>query len=192
MNDRCSICLRYDDLTPLSSCGHLFHTSCISQWYERSRSCPVCRGIILRRDIPRREIVIDNPNKTNITRDSLLMLAVKDNRRGIFDDLLVRGANVNHKNNFGNTALMWSSFYGRLDMVKILVERGANVDDVNNVGTTPLIWASKSGKFEIVKFLIESGADKTIVNRQGYDALKWATKRNKLGSHSRIIDILRD
>lgn len=190
MNDSCSICLQYDDLTPLSSCGHFFHTSCISQWYERSRSCPVCRGVVLRRDIA--ELVFTDPNKTNITKDSLLMISVKNNNIRFFNELLDRRANVNHVNNFGNTALLWSSFYGRLDMVKILIERGANIDDVNNVGTTPLIWASKAGWLEIVRFLIDNGANKTIVNNQGYNALKCAMKRNRMGSHSEIISILCD
>ncbi|XP_047739269.1 E3 ubiquitin-protein ligase TRAIP-like, partial [Hyalella azteca] len=24
-------------------CGHIFHTTCVSQWFERSATCPQCR-----------------------------------------------------------------------------------------------------------------------------------------------------
>ena len=41
----CSIC--QDSLSPthtrLTHCGHRFHTSCISEWFTQSVSCPMCR-----------------------------------------------------------------------------------------------------------------------------------------------------
>lgn len=41
----CSICLC--DLTSLpqntTSCGHSFHTDCLSMWTSKHQSCPLCR-----------------------------------------------------------------------------------------------------------------------------------------------------
>jgi hypothetical protein len=43
----CSICM--DDIDPseireLDSCHHTFHHHCISQWLERSPTCPLCKS----------------------------------------------------------------------------------------------------------------------------------------------------
>jgi hypothetical protein len=40
----CSICLdeSTDDIKTLL-CGHLFHQSCIEEWFKQEESCPLCR-----------------------------------------------------------------------------------------------------------------------------------------------------
>ena len=39
---QCTICL--EKCTNKLSCGHYFHKKCISDWGERSRTCPICRN----------------------------------------------------------------------------------------------------------------------------------------------------
>ena len=42
----CAVCL--EDITEdkkLLSCGHSFHSACISKWLCRSQSCPTCRTL---------------------------------------------------------------------------------------------------------------------------------------------------
>lgn len=44
-DDVCPTCLElYDEDNPkiFAACGHHFHLACIYEWYERSRTCPVC------------------------------------------------------------------------------------------------------------------------------------------------------
>lgn len=41
--------------------------------------------------------------------------------------LLDSGANVNAKNNIGDTALMYAAVDGRIESVKILLSHGANI-----------------------------------------------------------------
>lgn len=41
----CSICLErlcYDERR--LECGHMFHNRCISEWFNRNATCPLCRG----------------------------------------------------------------------------------------------------------------------------------------------------
>lgn len=47
--DECSICLDVvvGPLIKLNKCGHTFHQSCISCWFEKSNTCPLCRETIL-------------------------------------------------------------------------------------------------------------------------------------------------
>ena len=44
----CSICLEstYPPLVKLY-CGHSFHKHCISRWFDKNNTCPVCRKIFI-------------------------------------------------------------------------------------------------------------------------------------------------
>lgn len=46
---KCSICLDVIDgkLITLNNCLHTFHQSCISSWFLKSNTCPLCRETIL-------------------------------------------------------------------------------------------------------------------------------------------------
>lgn len=42
--DECFICLNL--LTPqalILPCGHIYHTNCILDWFDRNMNCPTCR-----------------------------------------------------------------------------------------------------------------------------------------------------
>jgi hypothetical protein len=68
----CSIC--FDDTyshnqnDPLfchrTSCGHLFHTSCINRWYMNSTTCPCCRQEDTTLQLPLTDSSLNNPSLT--------------------------------------------------------------------------------------------------------------------------------
>jgi hypothetical protein len=42
----CSVCLseiKMEEETILVPCGHMYHSSCILEWFEKNNTCPVCR-----------------------------------------------------------------------------------------------------------------------------------------------------
>jgi ankyrin repeat protein len=82
--------------------------------------------------------------------------------------LIRMGADINAKDENGNTALMMSSLEGHLEIVKFLVSKGADVNETDNNGSTPLIETSS---LEVVKFLVSKGADVNARNESGYTAL---------------------
>jgi len=46
--EECPICLEPVIVTAAQlGCGHALHTHCARRWFERSRTCPVCRGGVL-------------------------------------------------------------------------------------------------------------------------------------------------
>ncbi|KAI0780368.1 hypothetical protein BD413DRAFT_607684 [Trametes elegans] len=51
-DDMCPICLdNYqpaDDCLRIPHCSHWFHEGCIQQWLKTARTCPVCRGRVVR------------------------------------------------------------------------------------------------------------------------------------------------
>ncbi|MBI4823896.1 MAG: ankyrin repeat domain-containing protein [Nitrospirae bacterium] len=67
--------------------------------------------------------------------------------------LLQHGADVNAKDNNGNTALMYAAVGGHTEIVQTLLNKGANVNAKNNFGNTALIYAVKNGRTEIVSLL---------------------------------------
>jgi len=74
--------------------------------------------------------------------------------------LVSGGANVEAKDKYGNTPLIYASRLGFLEIVKYLIEEcNANVNVKNRDESTPLITASINGHLEIVKYLIENGAN---------------------------------
>lgn len=84
--------------------------------------------------------------------------------------LLDAGADVNAKNAFDATALIWSA----RDPVKskLLIEHGAQVNVQSRQGRTPLILAAKSDSSAgIVRLMLAKGADPNVKDSRGETAL---------------------
>ncbi|HEV8037632.1 MAG TPA: ankyrin repeat domain-containing protein [Bryobacteraceae bacterium] len=91
--------------------------------------------------------------------------------------LLGAGANVNAKNAFDTTALLWCA--GDLAKVRLLVEKGANINARSKQGRTPLIIAAaQDGNSETVKLLLEKGADVSARTQSENSALHVAAEAN--------------
>jgi ankyrin repeat protein len=73
--------------------------------------------------------------------------------------LLDKGAAVDAKNNFGNSALLIASGNGQADVVKLLLDKGAAVNLGNNQNVTPLLMAAQTGDVEVVTLLLAKGAN---------------------------------
>ena len=72
--------------------------------------------------------------------------------------LLKKGADINAKDNGGNTALMLAALEGRTDVVKLLLDKGADVNAKNNGDFTALGSARVLGYTPIVQLLQQVAA----------------------------------
>ncbi|MBK5294351.1 MAG: ankyrin repeat domain-containing protein [Acidobacteriia bacterium] len=85
--------------------------------------------------------------------------------------LLDRGADVNHADQSGATALMWS--IPDVEKARLLIARGAKVDAVSTLTgrTALLIAAGRPGAARIVQLLLDKGADPKARDREGLTAV---------------------
>ena len=90
--------------------------------------------------------------------NSLIMLASYNGNFETTVMLVDFGAEVDKKNDRGQTPLAGVCFKGYIDIVKVLVKAGANIYKNNGMGTTPIMFASMFGNSEIVKFLDEQNS----------------------------------
>jgi len=111
-------------------------------------------------DLPAlRELVKNSNVNLKDQRDSTpLMYAAAYGSLDALKLLLDAGAEVNAKNTFDVTALLWCA--RDLAKVRLLVDKGANVNAQSKQGRTPLlVAAAHDGNSQTVKLLIEKGAD---------------------------------
>ena len=98
--------------------------------------------------------------------------------------LLDSGANIEARNNCGQTALMYT-FVGEYEceyenFVKFLLGRGANINAQDNQGKTVLMLMSEHGRNKsVVEFLLNHGANVKMRDNDGQTAfvlaLQWGT-----------------
>ena len=75
---------------------------------------------------------------------------------------LKRGANINAKDDKGQTALMLASSNGHAKVVGLLLQDGANPNAETSDGKTALIWAEHKGHKQVAKILVEHGAKRKV------------------------------
>ena len=100
--------------------------------------------------------------------------------------LVEAGAEVNHADNEGLTALHGAAAYGHVEVTKALLEAGAEVNRADNEGYTALHRAAENCHVEVIKVLLEAGAEVDHANNEGVTALFGAAE----GGHVEVIKVL--
>jgi ankyrin repeat protein len=151
--------------------------------YAARENCMACVDVLLKN---RADIDLPDPDGV-----SPLLVAIMNANWDLAQQLITAGADVNHWDIYGETAL-FNAIDGRsringgrasidplnkadgLAIVTLLLERGANPNmqlffkpanlrgATNTRGSTPLIRAANNGDTEVVKLLLERGADASV------------------------------
>lgn len=90
-----------------------------------------------------------------LTRQTLLILAVKNYAVHLFGLLLDEGLKVRKKDTAHRSPLHWACFLSRFDMAQRLIRRGARLDDRDGYNQTPLDFAVQAGNIDEAVNLIE-------------------------------------
>jgi len=111
----------------------------------------------------------------------------------ILDAMIAAGAEVNPKEVFSSSPLMYAITRYDPVLVKALLKRGADVNLKNERGTTPLMTAvmSRGSTVEIVKLLLAAGADPDTRNNDGETALSmlpvYVSEKNERAELARLL-----
>ncbi len=117
------------------------------------------------------------------------MRAARGGYTEIVQALLAKGADVNAKKKYGNTALMYAAERGSTDIIQALLANGTNANAKNLEGETALMFAVKLGHTETVQALLAYGADVNAKdNYYGRTALTLASMKN----HTQIANLLKN
>jgi hypothetical protein len=94
--------------------------------------------------------------------------------------LLSAGLPVNLCNERGDTLLMLASYYGNLDITRLLLEHRADPERTNDRGQTPLAGAAFKGDIVVAKLLLDYGARVDGKGPDGRTALMTAAMFDQL------------
>jgi ankyrin repeat protein len=85
--------------------------------------------------------------------------------------LVRQGADVNAKDETGQSAYLIATSEGYLGLLRLTLRHGARIDDKDSWNGTGLIRAAERGHALVVGELLRAGIDRNHVNRIGYQAL---------------------
>jgi ankyrin repeat protein len=94
--------------------------------------------------------------------------------------LIVAGANLNHRDKWHKTALMWAADGGNTQVVEALIEARADVNAQDKWRKTALMWAAQNGHIEVIEALIKAEANLNLQNQYGRTALMLAAPNNQI------------
>lgn len=89
--------------------------------------------------------------------------------------------NLEKKDTYSHTPLMYASCFGYPDIVGALIEAKADINAVGHDGCMPLHLAVQYSRLEVVKLLIKAGADLEAVASTRWTPLFMACRSGNLG-----------
>lgn len=109
-----------------------------------------------------------------------LLIAVEKSNLNKLKETIIRGANVNAKNQDGFTSLHRAAINGSLVMATLLVDNGADVNVKGYFDERPLHRAAIIGNLEIARLLVSKGADVNVTDYFNNKPLIYASHRSDL------------
>src|SRR3989338_8441800 len=102
--------------------------------------------------------------------------------RAKVEALILKGADVNAKGEFGQTPLHGAAIWGHKDVAEYLIYKGANVNARENNGKTPLHKAALFVDKEVAELYISKGADVNAKDNSGMTPLQLAESKGEINS----------
>jgi beta-lactamase regulating signal transducer with metallopeptidase domain/ankyrin repeat protein len=140
------------------------------------------------RSLLHKGVAVDFQETNGAGYTALIHAAQSGREPAVVQELLANGAQVEHRRNGGETALILAGGSGNVSIVEQLLNAGAQVNDQDDGGVTALMMASANGHSGVVLLLLSSGADIRRGNKNGETALELAAR----AGHDRVVRLLLD
>ncbi|KAI9263770.1 ankyrin repeat-containing domain protein [Sporodiniella umbellata] len=114
----------------------------------------------------RGKIASQDPNKIDKAGRTKVFYFTSSGNLEKVQELVERGANVNHKDHAGWTPLHEAAIKGQYQVAKYLIQQGAVVNARGFEDDTPLHDACSYGFFDCVQLLVDSGANVYALNSE--------------------------
>ena len=125
--------------------------------------------------------------RDKITNSSALEHAVQNGNREMVQVLLWAKADVNHRDNEGQTVLMLLNDKVTSELVWDLINAGAKVNARDKDGDTPLISIAEVNNVDVIKVLLDAGAKVNTANNEGETALMVAASNGMINNVRALI-----
>jgi ankyrin repeat protein len=141
---------------------------------------------IITKDNPRLGYINDlielgaNLDWINDQGNSVLHIAVHNQKNDLVKLFLKRGVDANIKDTWNETPLHWAVRHNDLPLIKILLKYGSDINALDLVGRTPLIFAVHNNNIRLVRFLLDKGADPNIQDNDNWTALFWSVRHRSI------------
>lgn len=106
--------------------------------------------------------------------------------------LLVRGHNIDVRDQNRRTSLFFASIQGNEDFVDLLLRFNPRVNTVDKFGSSPLYYAAASNHVGVIEMLVEKGARLDDQNSQGLTPLMIAASKGHLAAVQALLDLKAD
>lgn len=138
------------------------------------------------------EILVDGGFNVNDVvefenRETLLMIACKNNNLPIVNFLLAKGADPNKTDALGKSAIFYALH--NVEIVKLLHKMGANIEHNSKRDFTPLTFACIHGHYESAEYLLKNKAKISIDDTEDLTLLMKVLKYCPMNT-IKIIDLL--
>jgi ankyrin repeat protein len=80
------------------------------------------------------------------------------------------GSDINHRDEYGYTALLLSVIKGHKETAEMLLKHGAKPDEKDGHGRTALMFAARQGNTGMVHLLLANNADRNVALDAGITA----------------------
>jgi ankyrin repeat protein len=129
-----------------------------------------------------------------------LFASSSEGHHEVVEELIKAGADIESKDSYENTCLMFAVYKGRARVVQLLINAGCEVDVLDNNEETCLMDAARHGYTTIAEMLLQANCNVLAKNLEGETALDIAKNCGNLDVVSaikkelvrRIVDLTAD